>query len=155
VYHDVIYFRGMRKRRDLSSPVCYAGFLTGPNPASFRVRIKRVREPSDRTDGARVLIARAWPKGITKEQARLDLWARDLAPTSGLMEWFRHSAGRWQEFRRRYLEELEEYPAELAALKLRATKRPLTLLYVGQSAQNNHATVLAEAIGHARLPDGG
>ena len=95
------------------------------------------------------MVDRLWPRGLKKELAHVDLWARDLAPSSELRKWFGHTPERWREFRRRYRNELRDRAAQLAALKLRSTKRPLTLLYAARDTQNNHAIVLAEAIGNA------
>ena len=98
------------------------------------------------------MVDRLWPRGVAKERARLEFWARDLAPSTELRKWFGHSPTRWREFRRRYLIELRDHAGDLAALKLRSTKRPLTLLYAARNTENNHAMVLAEAIGNAQLP---
>lgn len=142
----------MTRTRQYSSPVCYADEAKGPQSQRPRIRIKRVYEPPARGDGARVLVDRLWPRGVAKERARLEFWARDLAPSTELRKWFGHSPTRWREFRRRYLIELRDHAGDLAALKLRSTKRPLTLLYAARNTENNHAMVLAEAIGNAQLP---
>jgi uncharacterized protein YeaO (DUF488 family) len=140
------------RRRHYSSPVCFADQVAGLRPQEPRVRIKRIYDPRARGDGTRILIERRWPRGLKKELADLDLWARDLAPSPELRKWFGHDPNRWRTFRRRYRLELRDRAAELSALKLRATKRPVTLLYGARNTQNNHAIVLAQAIVNARLP---
>ncbi len=139
----------MRRARSRSSPVCYLDSAPERRSRAPRVRIKRVYEPPARGDGFRVLVDRLWPRGLSKERARLDLWAQELAPSTELRKWFRHEPQRWAEFRRRYLTELQDRAAELSALRLRATRRPLTLLYGSREERLNHAIVLADAIQRA------
>jgi uncharacterized protein YeaO (DUF488 family) len=100
----------------------------------------------------RILVDRLWPRGLNKEDAHLDLWAKTLAPSSPLRIWFHRNPRRFAEFRRRYLLELRERDGELSALKLRSTKRPLTLLYAARNEEANHALILEEAIRSAKLP---
>lgn len=70
------------------------------------LKIKRIYEKVDKTDGLRVLVDRLWPRGLTKEKARIDKWLKDIAPSDNLRKWFGHKESRWEEFRRRYFEEL-------------------------------------------------
>ncbi len=110
------------------------------------VYIKRIYEKPVRRDGYRVLVDRLWPRGVSKESAALDEWLRDIAPTTQLREWFAHEPGRWSAFRDRYLEELGAHTAWLDALRERATRQRLTLLYAARDKKMNHAVVLEEAI---------
>jgi uncharacterized protein YeaO (DUF488 family) len=144
----------MARARHNSSPVCYEGRATDLRSRQPRIRIKRVYEPRARGDGIRILVDRLWPRGLKKELLHLDLWARELAPSPALRKWFGHEPDRWHEFRRRYLLELADRAGELSALKFRATRRPLTLLYGARNQQFNHAIVLEEAIRNAQLPAG-
>ncbi len=144
----------MARLRSSSSPVCYLERKPRRMAGEAVVRIKRVYEAPARGDGFRVLVDRLWPRGLRKDLARVDLWAREVAPSTELRKWFGHDPERWSEFRRRYLLELQDHAADLSALKLRAVKRPLTLLYASREQKVNHAIVLEEAIRNARLPAG-
>ena len=111
------------------------------------VEIKRIYDEPTRGDGYRVLVDRLWPRGISKERALLDEWAKNVAPSTQLREWFSHEAKRMSEFRTRYLHELHAaQPPELAALAQRAQRSRVTLLYAAHDPKINHATVLKEAI---------
>jgi uncharacterized protein YeaO (DUF488 family) len=111
------------------------------------VEIKRIYDEPARGDGHRVLIDRLWPRGITKEKAHLNEWAKDVAPSTELREWFSHDPARMSEFRTRYLHELHaSHPHELAALAKESEKTRVTLLYAAHDPKINHAIVLKEAI---------
>ena len=106
------------------------------------IRIKRVYDPPDKNDGARVLVDRLWPRGLPKESAALTLWLKEIAPSPELRKWFGHDPPRWVEFGRRYGAELahnREGVARLADLSMRGT---LTLLYAAHDVGHNHALVL-------------
>ena len=112
------------------------------------IRIKRVyREPSSR-DGVRILVDRVWPRGISKERARVVEWRKDLAPTTSLRKWFGHEPARWIEFRRRYRTELTQSGMvdELRKLARRSSKRTMTLVYGAADEAHNQAVVLKELI---------
>jgi uncharacterized protein YeaO (DUF488 family) len=108
------------------------------------VRVRRVYDPPEPSDGFRVLVDRLWPRGLSKQAARVDLWARDLAPSDALRRWFGHDPRRWEEFRRRYRHELAQHPELVAQLVERARAGPVTLLFGARDAQHNNAVVLAE-----------
>jgi uncharacterized protein YeaO (DUF488 family) len=110
------------------------------------VRIKRVYEPASRRDGYRVLIDRVWPRGVSKEDAALDEWARVLAPSSELRKWFGHKPERFEEFRRRYRDELVGQEDQIKALRNRARKGTVTLLFGARDTEHNNAVVLAELL---------
>jgi uncharacterized protein YeaO (DUF488 family) len=110
------------------------------------VRLKRVHEPAEDADGYRVLVDRLWPRGITRERARLDRWDRELAPSAALRTWFGHDPDRFEEFRRRYLEELRDHRPELAELRRRARSGTVTLVYAARDTEHNDAVVLAEVL---------
>ncbi len=110
------------------------------------VRIKRIYEKPARRDGYRVLVDRLWPRGIKKELAALDEWMRDIAPSTELREWFAHEPQRWSAFRDRYLEELRSHATLLDALRERATRQRVTLLYAARDKKMNHAAVVEEAL---------
>ena len=110
------------------------------------VRLKRAYEPASPADGHRVLIDRLWPRGVSREQAKLDGWEKDLAPSATLRQWFGHDPGRFEEFRRRYIDELRSQRPGLTALRRRAREGILTLVYSAHDAQHNDAVVLREVL---------
>ncbi|MDE3024551.1 MAG: DUF488 domain-containing protein [Acidobacteriota bacterium] len=110
------------------------------------VRIKRAYESFGRTDGYRVLIDRIWPRGVSKEEARLDEWARELAPSTELRRWFDHEPAKFDEFRRRYRAELAGHEQKLRELRRRARGGTLTLVYGARDTEHNDAVVLAELL---------
>jgi uncharacterized protein YeaO (DUF488 family) len=110
------------------------------------VRLKRAYEEPEATDGYRVLIDRLWPRGVSKEDAHLDEWARELAPSADLRKWFGHDPERFDEFRRRYAGELAAQEVKLAELRGRAREGTLTLVYGARDTEHNDAVVLAELL---------
>jgi uncharacterized protein YeaO (DUF488 family) len=114
------------------------------------VRLKRAYEPAAAADGYRVLIDRIWPRGVSREEAHLDEWARELAPTSELRTWFGHEPARFEEFRRRYIEELEAHAEKLRELRRRARQETVTLVYGARDTEHNDAVVLAEILRRGR-----
>jgi uncharacterized protein YeaO (DUF488 family) len=107
-----------------------------------KILVKRVYEPATKSDGFRVLVDRLWPRGLSKENAHIDLWLREIGPSTTLRKWFKHDPVRWAEFRRRYHAELKEKSALLATIKARAKTRPVTLLYSAKDEQHNQAIAL-------------
>jgi uncharacterized protein YeaO (DUF488 family) len=110
------------------------------------VRLKRAYDPAEPDDGYRVLIDRLWPRGVSKERARLDEWARELAPSAELRTWFGHDPERFAEFERRYRAELADHDEKLDELRRRAREGPLTLVYGARDEEHNDAVVLAELL---------
>ena len=110
------------------------------------VRLKRAYEAESADDGYRVLVDRLWPRGVSKKQAQLDQWEKDLAPSSKLREWFGHDPGRFPEFRRRYIDELRANAPRLRELRRRARLGTLTLVYSARDSEHNDAVVLAEVL---------
>jgi uncharacterized protein YeaO (DUF488 family) len=133
---------------EFSSPACLMQeFEMGRGPLGVPgIRIKRIYDEPEQADGFRVLVDRLWPRGIKKETAAIDAWARELAPSSELRKWFRHDPLRWTEFRRRYLQELHEQADALEALRHRSYQQPVTLLYAAKDVNINHAVVLRQVI---------
>jgi uncharacterized protein YeaO (DUF488 family) len=110
------------------------------------VRTKRVRAKPAAEDGHRVLVDRLWPRGASREKAAFDEWIPDVAPSDELREWFDHDPERFDEFRRRYLEELRGRRGLLTDLRRRAREGPLTLLFAAKDTERNNAAVLADAL---------
>jgi len=110
------------------------------------VGVKRVYEPPADEDGLRLLVDRVWPRGISKDEARIDQWLKDVAPSTALRKWFGHDPERWAEFRRRYRGELAENPDALEALRALVRGKRATLLYGARDEAHNQAVVLAEVL---------
>jgi uncharacterized protein YeaO (DUF488 family) len=111
------------------------------------IRVKRVYDPPASGDGYRVLVDRMWPRGISKDEAQLDEWAKELAPSDELRRWFAHDPERFAEFRARYRRELEVHRGRLDDLRRRAGSGPLTVLYAARDTEHNNAVVLGELLG--------
>lgn len=108
------------------------------------ISIKRVYEPSAASDGLRLLVDRLWPRGLSKDEAAVDRWLRDIAPSPALRQWFGHEPAKWAEFQRRYVAELGAMPDTVAQLRhLLQEHRHVTLLYAAKDEAHNHAIVLA------------
>ena len=120
------------------------------------VRVKRIYEPAERSDGYRVLVDRLWPRGISHDRAKLDAWEKDLAPIAALRTWFGHRPDLFDEFRERYVTELGDHRSLLSELRRRARRGTLTLVYSARDTEHNDAVVLAEVIrrGLPRMNDG-
>ncbi len=110
------------------------------------IQIKRIYDAPSPSDGLRILVDRIWPRGISKERAALDLWAKELAPSTALRQWFHRDTGRWDEFQARYRAELKGREAELAELRARIARRRATLLYAAATIERNHAAVLKDVL---------
>jgi uncharacterized protein YeaO (DUF488 family) len=108
-------------------------------------QVKRVHDDAEPADGFRILVDRLWPRGISKERAALDEWAKDAAPSTGLRQWFHANPDEFPEFSRRYRAELDANPEAVAALRRRVTDHgTVTLLHSVRDTTDNHARVLAE-----------
>ncbi len=112
----------------------------------MKVQIKRVYEEPKETDGTRILVDRLWPRGLKKENARIDLWLKDIAPSNELRKWFGHEPAKWSEFQKRYKDELREHAEQLTQLKQEAKKGPVTLLYGAHDEEHNQAVVLEKTL---------
>ena len=110
------------------------------------VRLKRAYDPAEPRDGYRVLVDRLWPRGVSKERAHLDEWARELAPSAELRTWFGHDPDRFAEFERRYRAELAAHDEKLDELRRRAREGTFTLVYGARDEEHNDAVVLAELV---------
>ena len=111
-----------------------------------RIHIKRIFDPIADSDGVRVLPARLWPRGITKREARVGLWARDLAPSTALYRWFGHEFSRLEDFRAQYFEELDARPEAVKDLVSAVSYARMTLLYTNADPALSSATLLKEYI---------
>src|SRR5690606_10626065 len=109
------------------------------------VSIKRAYEPPENQDGKRVLVDRLWPRGLSKALGKIDVWLKDIAPSTALRKWFQHDADKWSEFQRRYRAELQENPC-LDELKALAGAGPVTLIYAAHDERHNNAVVLRDLL---------
>jgi len=108
------------------------------------VRIKRVYEKPSRGDGKRILVDRLWPRGLTKEKASIDLWLKEIAPSTELRKWFGHDPAKWKDFQKRYRQELKSNKEQVAVLKEQVKKGIVTLVYGAKDEEHNEALVLKE-----------
>ena len=119
------------------------------------IGLKRAYDKPSSSDGARILVDRLWPRGVSKQAARFDAWLRDLAPSDQLRRWFHARPAMWQHFRKKYLEELAE-PAAAKALgdlyDLARKRKKLTLVFASKNQEYNNAVVLKELLDGMRKP---
>ena len=114
----------------------------------MHLKIKRVYDTPAPEDGTRILVDRLWPRGLTKEKAHLDLWLKEVAPSTELRKWFAHDPAKWAEFKIRYRAELKHNPQPLQILKQELDKGPATLLYGAKDQMHNEAQVLHQLLNH-------
>ena len=110
----------------------------------MKIQIKRVYEKPNAKDGFRILVDRLWPRGLTREKAAVDLWLKDIAPSTELRKWFGHDPGKWKEFQKKYLKELSENKEAADILKDHLKKGTVTLLYAAKDEAHNEAEVLKD-----------
>ena len=110
------------------------------------LRIKRVYSDAAESDGRRVLVDRIWPRGLSKEEAGVDRWLKEIAPTNALRKWFGHDPEKWDEFKRRYAEELEDKGEDVRWIVAESRKQTVTLLYGARDERHNNAVALREYI---------
>ena len=108
------------------------------------LHIKRIYEPADDGDGKRILADRLWPRGISKNDAHIDAWLKDLAPSAELRRWFGHDPKKWDEFRLRYQDELEKNSKAVKELREQIGQSTVTLLYGAKDTEHNNAVVLMD-----------
>ena len=110
------------------------------------VKIKRVYDPVSPGDGRRILVDRLWPRGIKKEDAAIDEWLKDIAPSNELRKWYSHDPAKWSEFKKRYKGELKDRTGIVDRLRQESKKRTITLLYSSKVTEINNAVALKEFI---------
>ncbi len=121
------------------------------NIKAANVKLKRAYVPAHADDGTRVLVDRLWPRGVRKAAAAIDLWLKEIAPSTELRKWFDHDPAHWAEFRQRYSRAVRAHPELLGRLRALARKGTLTLVYSAHDEQNNNAVVLRTVILGRRL----
>lgn len=108
----------------------------------FQVQVKRMYDPPEESDGFRILVDRLWPRGIKKENARVDIWLKEVAPSTALRKWFNHDPAKWTEFSRKYSAELNESTYTKELIDLVHKHKKTTLLYSARDTRHNQAQVL-------------
>lgn len=110
------------------------------------IKIKRVYEHPSKEDGVRILVDRLWPRGLTKEKASVDLWLKNIAPSTELRKWFGHDPEKWTEFKTRYRAELKKNADQVTLLRNEMKKKVVTLLYGAKDQEHNEAVVLQKLL---------
>ncbi len=106
------------------------------------IRLKRAYDPAGRADGKRFLVERLWPRGVKKESLKLDVWLKDVAPSTGLRQWFSHDPEKWREFQRRYGRELDSHRGAWEPILAAARQGRVTLVYSSHDTEHNNAVAL-------------
>lgn len=110
----------------------------------LNIQLKRVYDPANGQDGFRVLVDRFWPRGMSKEKVKADLWLKNSAPSPDLINWFEHDPAKWANFKERYFAELDENPEAIQTIVEKAQNGTVTLLYSARDTEHNQAVVLKE-----------
>ena len=124
----------------------YGAIQMSKRIAAANVRLKRAYDPPAASDGARILVDRLWPRGVSKANAAIDQWDKRIAPSTMLRNWFVHDPARWQEFRRRYTNEIHGHREQLGELRARARSGRITLVFAAHDEIHNHAIVLRDIL---------
>lgn len=114
------------------------------------IQLKRAFDPPSKSDGARILVDRLWPRGLTKTKAQIDFWLKEIAPSTELRKWFHGENADWKEFRRRYHAELKDNYDGLELLRSKTRKGVITLIHSSRDREQNHAVILKEILGSPR-----
>lgn len=112
-----------------------------------QLKLKRAYDPPAKSDGYRILVDRLWPRGISKDELRIDLWARDLAPSAALRKWYDHDPAKWGDFRKRYYREIEQHPDVLEEVRDLLRRRNVTLVFAAKDADISNAAALKGYLG--------
>jgi uncharacterized protein YeaO (DUF488 family) len=118
----------------------------GLRGGQLMLRIKRIYDPASPEDGKRILVDRLWPRGLKKEEAKIDEWLKEIAPSDELRKWFSHDPSRYQEFKKRYTKELKQKKELLEQIRNEAKKGTVTLLFSAKDPEHNNATALEELL---------
>jgi uncharacterized protein YeaO (DUF488 family) len=114
----------------------------------YHVNIKRVYEEPKKSDGKRILVDRLWPRGLRKAEVKVDLWLKEIAPSTALRKWFSHEPSKWEEFKKRYSVELEKNNEQISLLEREVSEGKVTLVYGAKDREHNGAVVLREFLEH-------
>lgn len=114
------------------------------------IKLKRAYEPPSKDDGERILVERLWPRGLTKDRAQIDLWLKDISPSPDLRKWFGHDSKKWNEFRKRYLQEVAKKTELVKLLKQKSRGKTITFVYAARDVERNSAAVLKTYLGRRK-----
>jgi uncharacterized protein YeaO (DUF488 family) len=114
----------------------------------YHVNIKRVYEEPKKSDGKRILVDRLWPRGLRKAEVKVDLWLKEIAPSTALRKWFSHEPSKWEDFKKRYSVELEKNHEQISLLKREVSEGKVTLVYGAKDQDHNGAVVLRKFLEH-------
>jgi uncharacterized protein YeaO (DUF488 family) len=120
----------------------YLSWLQDERRGTAMIKLKRAYEKPSRDDGARILVERLWPRGLTNERAAVDLWLKEVAPSPELRKWFGHDPAKWEQFQNRYWKELEEKEEVVQLLKQTAKQGTMSLVYAARDQEHNAAMAL-------------
>lgn len=112
----------------------------------MNVKLKRAYEKPDKTDGTRILVDRLWPRGLTKRKASIDLWLKEIPPSTKLRKWFGYDSKKWRSFRRRYQTELKHHADLIKFIKSKAKEGPVTLIYGARDQEQNESIGLKQIL---------
>ncbi len=112
------------------------------------ILLKRIYEKPAKHDGVRILVERLWPRGLTKQDAKIDLWLKEAAPSTELRKWFSHDSSKWKEFKKRYAAELDQQLEVISPIAERARSETLTLVFASREERFNNAVALKEYLDH-------
>ncbi len=110
----------------------------------MKLRTKRIYEDPAKSDGRRILVDRLWPRGVSKEKAKIEYWAKEISPSNELRRWYQHDPDKWPEFRRRYFKELSQNPDGVTELRAKLGKGTVTLVFSSKETKLNNASALIE-----------
>src|SRR5512135_324907 len=110
------------------------------------IKIKRIYDQASPEDGKRIYIDRLWPRGMKKEEAKIDEWLKEISPSDALRKWFGHDPSKYEEFKRRYIMELQKHLEILEKIKKEGSKETVTLLFSAKDEEHNNATVIKEIL---------
>ncbi len=110
------------------------------------IKIKRIYEPASPDDGKRIYVDRLWPRGMKKEEVKIDEWIKEISPSDSLRKWFAHDPSKYPEFKRRYTKELEQHSETLERIRKEGKRRTVTLLFSAKDEEHNNATVLKDLL---------
>ncbi len=118
----------------------------------MHLSLKRIYDAVSDDDGVRILVDRLWPRGLSKDRAKIDLWLRDIAPSNELRRWYNHDPNKWDEFTRRYFSELHEMNGIVELVLKEASRSNVTLLYAAKDENHNNAVALSLYIDQLQMP---
>ena len=131
---------------DYEADACKNSDISCEAMPRMQIRLKRIYETASSDDGVRILVDRLWPRGLSKERAKIDRWLREVAPSNALRRWFNHQPEKWAEFKRQYFEELSVRDRVARTIHQMASRETVTLLFAATDSRLNNAVALKEYV---------